>query len=83
MGRDLTTRRLIHGSINPKDNVMAPAPALSIITAQSGLSRYFEEVRRFPLLEPQEEFMLAKHWRERGDNDAGHRLVTSHLRLVA
>jgi RNA polymerase sigma-32 factor len=62
---------------------MASAPALSIITAQSGLSRYFEEIRRFPMLEPQEEFMLARHWRERGDNDAGHRLVTSHLRLVA
>jgi RNA polymerase sigma-32 factor len=83
MGRDLTTRRLIHDSINPKDNVMASVPALSIITVQSGLSRYFEEIRRFPLLEPKEEFMLAKHWRERGDNDAGHRLITSHLRLVA
>jgi RNA polymerase sigma-32 factor len=83
MGRDLTTRRFIHGSINPRDNVMASAPALSIIIAQSGLSRYFEEIRRLPLLEPQEEFMLAKHWRQRGDNDAGHRLITSHLRLVA
>jgi Sigma-70 region 2 len=68
--------------LHPKDNVMASAPALSIITAQSGLSRYFEE-RRFPLLEPHEEFMLAKHWRERGDNDADNRLITSHLCLVA
>jgi RNA polymerase sigma-32 factor len=79
----LTTRLFIHGSINPKDNVMASASALSIITAQSGLSHYFKEIRRFPMLEPQEEFMLAKNWRERGDNDAGHRLVTSHLRMVA
>jgi RNA polymerase sigma-32 factor len=62
---------------------MASASALSINTAESGLSRYFKEIRRFPLLEPQEEFMLAKNWRERGDNDAGHRLVTSHLRMVA
>jgi RNA polymerase sigma-32 factor len=83
MGRDLRTRRFIHGSINPQDNAMASAPALSIITAQSGLSRYFEEIRRFPLLEPQEEFLLAKDWRDRGDNDAGNRLITSHLRLVA
>jgi RNA polymerase sigma-32 factor len=62
---------------------MAGVAALSSITAQSGLARYFEEIRRFPLLEPQEEFMLAKRWRERGDRDAAHRLITSHLRLVA
>jgi RNA polymerase sigma-32 factor len=62
---------------------MTGVAALSIITPQFGLARYFEEIRRFSLLEPQEEFMLAKRWRERGDSDAGHRLVTSHLRLVA
>ena len=45
--------------------------------------RYLEEIRRFPMLEPQEEYMLAKSWREHGDRDAAHRLVTSHLRLVA
>jgi RNA polymerase sigma-32 factor len=53
------------------------------LTAESGLSRYLEEIRRFPMLEPQEEYMLAKSWREHGDRDAAHRLVTSHLRLVA
>jgi hypothetical protein len=63
MGRDLTTLRLIQGYINPNDNVIASAPALPIITAQSGLSRYFKEIQWFPLLEPQEEFMLTKHWR--------------------
>jgi RNA polymerase sigma-32 factor len=57
--------------------------ALPIMTAESGLTRYLEEIRRFPLLEPQEEYMLAKSWREHGDRDAAHRLVTSHLRLVA
>jgi RNA polymerase sigma-32 factor len=62
---------------------MAHAAAMPILTAESGLSRYLEEIRRFPMLEPQEEFMLAKRWREHGDRDAAHRLVTSHLRLVA
>jgi len=56
---------------------------MPMITAEGGLSRYLEEIRRFPMLEPQEEFMLAKSWREHGDRDAAHRLVTSHLRLVA
>jgi RNA polymerase sigma-32 factor len=62
---------------------MARAATLPIITAESGLARYLEEIRRFPMLEPQEEYMLAKRWREHGDRDAAHRLVTSHLRLVA
>jgi RNA polymerase sigma-32 factor len=62
---------------------MAHSAALPIITAESGLTRYLEEIRRFPMLEPQEEYMLAKSWREHGDRDAAHRLVTSHLRLVA
>ena len=44
---------------------------------------YLEQVRRFPMLEPREEYALAKSWREHGDDDAAHRLVTSHLRLVA
>jgi len=62
---------------------MARTAALPILTAESGLTRYFEEIRRFPMLEPQEEYMLAKSWREHGDRNAAHRLVTSHLRLVA
>jgi RNA polymerase sigma-32 factor len=62
---------------------MAHSAALPIITAESGLTRYLEEIRRFPMLEPQEEYMLAKRWREHGDREAAHRLVTSHLRLVA
>src|SRR6195256_819681 len=62
---------------------MARSAALPILSAESGLSRYLEEIRRFPMLEPQEEYMLAKSWREHGDRDAAHRLVTSHLRLVA
>ena len=62
---------------------MARAATLPILTAESGLTRYLEEIRRFPMLEPQDEYMLAKRWREHGDRDAAHKLVTSHLRLVA
>ena len=59
------------------------AAAFSLVSAEGGLSRYLSEIRRFPMLEPQEEYMLAKSWREHGDRDAAQRLVTSHLRLVA
>src|SRR5215213_4457079 len=62
---------------------MARAAALPFVTAEGGLSHYLEEIRRFPMLEPQQEYMLAKSWREHGDRDAAHKLVTSHLRLVA
>jgi RNA polymerase sigma-32 factor len=62
---------------------MARAAALPIPSAESGLTRYLEEIRRFPMLEPQDEYMFAKRWREHGDREAAHRLVTSHLRLVA
>ena len=60
---------------------MARATALPVLSGETGLSRYLEEIRRFPMLEPQEEYMLAKSWREHGDRDAAHQLVTSHLRL--
>jgi RNA polymerase sigma-32 factor len=53
------------------------------LTAESGLARYLERIRRFPMLEPQEEYMLAKRWREHSDPDAAQRLVISHLRFVA
>jgi RNA polymerase sigma-32 factor len=49
----------------------------------SGLARYLDEIRRFPMLEPEQEYMLAKRWREHDDVNAAHQLVTSHLRLVA
>ena len=55
-------------------------PALS---SDAGLSRYLSEIRKFPLLTPEEEFMFAKQLKEHGDKEAAHRLVTSHLRLVA
>ena len=59
------------------------AAALPMISGESGLTRYLTEIRKFPMLEPGEEFMLAKRWREHGDRNAAHKLVTSHLRLVA
>ncbi|WP_430914001.1 RNA polymerase sigma factor RpoH [Methylobacterium sp. sgz302541] len=59
------------------------AGALPMLANEGGLSRYLDEIRKFPMLEPTEEFTLAKSWRDGGDRDAAHRLVTSHLRLVA
>ncbi|GAA6208398.1 RNA polymerase sigma factor RpoH [Cognatishimia sp. WU-CL00825] len=55
-----------------------PAP-----TPEGGLNRYMQEIRKFPLLEPEEEYMLGKAWAEKEDTDAAHKMVTSHLRLAA
>src|SRR6266481_3506776 len=63
--------------------MMLRADHHSARTSEALHPRYLEQIRRFPLLEPQEEYMLAKSWREHGDRGAAHRLVTSHLRLVA
>lgn len=57
-------------------NLPAPSP-------EQGLNRYMQEIRRFPMLEPEEEFMLAKRWVDHQDTEAAHKLVTSHLRLAA
>jgi RNA polymerase sigma-32 factor len=57
--------------------------SLPILASEGGLSRYLNEIRRFPMLEPSEEFILAKRWQSDGDREAAHKLVTSHLRLVA
>jgi RNA polymerase sigma-32 factor len=57
--------------------------AMQGATSTAGTPRYLEEIRRIPMLEADEEYMLATRWREHGDRDAAHRLVTSHLRLVA
>ena len=58
-------------------------PTIPSLDAASNLSRYLQEIRKFPILGADEEFMLAKKWVERGDTDSAHKLVTSHLRLVA
>jgi RNA polymerase sigma-32 factor len=59
------------------------ANALSVMSPDGGLSRYLSEIRKFPMLAKDEEFMLAKRWQEHEDPEAAHRMVTSHLRLVA
>jgi len=56
---------------------------MPMLTAEGGLNRYLDEIRKFPMLEPQEEYMLAKRYAEHQDRNAAHKLVTSHLRLVA
>jgi len=62
---------------------MASLATVPSISSEGSLSRYLQEIRKFPLLAPEEEYMLAKRWREHDDPEAAHRLVTSHLRLVA
>ncbi|HUK61641.1 MAG TPA: RNA polymerase sigma factor RpoH [Stellaceae bacterium] len=62
---------------------MATTATLPTIAREGGLQRYLQEIRKFPMLDPGEEYMLAKRWREHNDPEAAHRLVTSHLRLVA
>ncbi|WP_293209613.1 RNA polymerase sigma factor RpoH [Parvibaculum sp.] len=62
----------------PASKLLAPAP-----NPEGSLSRYLQEIRKFPMLEPQQEYMLAKRWKEHEDTEAAHQLVTSHLRLVA
>ena len=59
------------------------AQNIPALTSENGLSRYMEEIRKFPMLQPDEEYMLAKSYAEHDDRDAAHKLVTSHLRLVA
>ena len=59
------------------------ANALPLVAGENGLARYLAEIRKFAMLEPQEEYMLAKRWREHEDPLAAQKLVTSHLRLVA
>jgi RNA polymerase sigma-32 factor len=54
-----------------------------MVVSESNLARYLQEIRTFPMLEPDQEYMLAKRWREHNDTEAAHQLVTSHLRLVA
>jgi RNA polymerase sigma-32 factor len=62
---------------------MATLPSIAVISPEGNLHRYLSEIRKFPMLEVNEEYMLAKSWREHDDVESAHKLVTSHLRLVA
>src|SRR6218665_1059581 len=62
---------------------MAANNTLAVMSPEQGLSRYLTEIRKFPMLAKDEEFMLAQRWKEHQDQEAAHKLVTSHLRLVA
>ncbi|MCB9948190.1 MAG: RNA polymerase sigma factor RpoH [Rhodospirillaceae bacterium] len=62
---------------------MPPVPSVPTIGSETNLTRYLQDIRKFPMLEAEEEYMLAKSWREHDDLGAAHKLVTSHLRLVA
>src|SRR5206468_9726423 len=69
-----------------KDDRMAETKKIVSLPAsggEAGLNRYLSEIKKFPILSPEEEYMLAKRWREHGDTEAAAKLVNSHLRLVA
>lgn len=66
----------VSSNLSTYANLPAPSP-------EQGLNRYMQEIRKFPMLEPEEEYMLAKRWVEEEDTEAAHKLVTSHLRLAA
>ena len=81
-------RPILGGSIGrrtgaPTGGMLLAYEKLPAPSPEQGLARYMQEIRRFPLLEPEEEYMLAKAWVDHGDTEAAHQLVTSHLRLAA
>ncbi len=65
------------------DSISMAVNSLSVMSPDGGLSRYLTEIRKFPMLAKDEEFMLAQRWKEHQDTEAAHKMVTSHLRLVA
>jgi RNA polymerase sigma-32 factor len=70
-------------NVRPNKGGMMSSRGLPVLSGEAGLSRYLSEIRKFPLLSPEEEYMFAKRWKEHEDPEAARRLVTSHLRLVA
>ena len=69
--------------VAPKKAARAPIAGIPAPTPEASLSRYLQEIRKYPMLPHEEEYMLAKAWRDHDDRDAAHKMVTSHLRLVA
>src|SRR5256714_14217797 len=71
------------GSLIGASQIKMASLSVPSLSGEGNLTRYLQEIRKFPMLEPEEEYMLAKRWKEGEDPEAAHRLVTSHLRLVA
>ncbi len=80
---DVKPVNIVRNGNSGKGHIMANYANLPAPTPEGGLNRYMQEIRKFPLLEPEEEYMLAKRWVEQEDTAAAHKMVTSHLRLAA
>jgi len=83
-----TTKKAVKKKAAPKASTKKATSSVAkstmpAMTPEGSLSKYLQEIRKFPMLEPQEEYMLGKRWKEHEDSEAAHRMVTSHLRLVA
>ena len=82
-----TLRDVSYVNVKPlnigRDKSLSNYANLPVPSAENGLNRYLQEIRKFPMLEPEEEYMLAKRWVEQEDTEAAHKMVTSHLRLAA
>src|SRR6266550_1362619 len=76
-------RALAHDRLETEQQSSMATLSVPSISSEGNLTRYLQEIRKFPMLEPEQEYMLAKRWKEHEEPEAAHRLVTSHLRLVA
>src|SRR5260370_11447732 len=76
-------RALAHHRLETEQQSSMATLSVPSISSEGNLTRYLQEIRKFPMLEPEQEYMLAKSWKEHEDPQAAHKLVTSHLRLVA
>src|SRR5207302_9845127 len=76
-------RALAHDRLETEQKSSMATLSVPSLSSEGNLTRYLQEIRKFPMLEPEQEYMLAKRWKEHEDPQAAHRLVTSHLRLVA
>src|SRR5260370_34289733 len=76
-------RALAHHRLETEQQSSMATLSVTSMSSEGSLTRYLQEIRKFPMLEPGQEYMLAKRWKEHEDPEAAHKLVTSHLRLVA
>src|SRR5438105_15421546 len=76
-------RAFAHHRLETEQQSSMATLSVPSISSEGNLTRYLQEIRKFPMLEPEQEYMLAKRWQEHEDPQAAHKLVTSHLRIVA